>query len=760
MHYKQGMHVHVLGAGPAGLYLALLLKKAAPDVVITVYERNAGGDTFGFGVVFSDETLSYLDDADAETAALIRAQFAHWTAVDTTFRGKTIRSEGHGFSGIERRELLKILSDRAASLGAELRFQTEVDPEVLLASLGPNDVVVGADGVNSRLRGRLAETIVPTFDERKARYIWLGTKQTFDAFVFAFAEHEAGLFQAHAYRFAGSRDDAPCSTFIVETSEETYQRAGLERMSPDAQRVFLERLFAEHLGGHALESNRSEWLRFRTLRCRAWSHKNVVFLGDAVHTAHFSIGSGTKLAMEDAITLARELGQLARGKKTVAEAFTDYETERRLIVEKTQAAAQDSLLFFENTKRYAHFDPWQFVFRLMTRSKRIGYENLGLRDATYIDEVQSHFAEAAGARPHVPPMFTPYRLREMALENRVVLSPMCMYRAESGTVGEAHLVHLGSRAVGGAGLLITEMTCPAADARITPGCAGIYTDEHVAAWKRVVDFVHRESTTKICLQIGHAGRKGSTREPWHGQDRPLSENNWPLISASAIAYAPHNQIPREATEADLANVRESFVEATKRAELAGFDMIELHAAHGYLLASFLSPLTNQRTDAYGGSIQNRVRYPLSVFQAMRAVWPKDKPMSVRISATDWDDEGISEEDMLHIATAFRDAGADILHVSTGQTTPDGRPLFYGRMFQTPFADQIRNETRMPTIAVGNITTADQVNTILAAGRADLVAIARGHLRDPYFTFHAAEAAKYTEMTWPNMYGIVRVRPAP
>jgi anthraniloyl-CoA monooxygenase len=742
------MRVDVLGAGPGGLYLALLLKKAKPKAEISVYERNAEGDTFGWGVVFSDETLSYLDDADEPTAKAIRSQFAHWTAVDTIFRGKKQRSEGHGFSGIERRELLAILNRRAIELGVVIHYKTEKSASDFPAEA----IVVAADGVNSKTRLAREQVFGPTLDQRKARYIWLGTEQTFDAFLFAFEQHEAFIFQAHAYRFSPK-----LSTFIVETSEAAYQGAGLAQMSEPEQTAFLENLFKAHLGGHSLMRNKSTWLRFQTLKCKQWSHENAVLLGDAAHTAHFSIGSGTKMAMEDAIVLAQKLASEA----TKTEAFVAYEAERKPIVERTQAAAQDSLTFFENVSRYSHFDPWQFAFRLMTRSKRIGYENLDVRDAAYVDEVRTEFAKVAqvaeAKAAHTPPMFTPFSLRSMELANRVVVSPMCMYSAIAGVPSDTHLVHLGSRAVGGAGLIVTEMTCVSQDGRITLGCAGIYAESHVAGWKRIVDFVHASSDAKIALQIGHAGRKGSTQEPWKGMDIPLDAGNWPLLSASAIPYAPKNATPRAMDRTDMDAVKADFVRSAELAEACGFDMLELHCAHGYLLASFLSPLTNTRKDEYGGTSENRIRYPLEVFQAVRAAWPKHKPMSVRISATDWDDEGITEQDMLDISLALKAAGADILHISTGQTTPDGKPAFYGRMFQTPFADQIRNEVRIPTIAVGNITTADQANTILAAGRADLVALARPHLRDPYFTFHAAEDAGYTDLRWPNMYGIVRPR---
>jgi anthraniloyl-CoA monooxygenase len=687
----------------------------------------------------------------------IAAQFAHWDAIDIHYRGTRVRSAGHGFSGIARQKLLNILSDRAQALGVTIHFKTEVLPD--LSQFKDSDLIVACDGLRSQIREKFRDVFQPELDMRSAKYMWLGTKRIFESFTFLYEECEAGMFQVHAYRF-----DKDTSTFIVETDPGTWERAGLGSMTEDAQIAFLEKLFAKHLNGEKLLVNKSSWLHFGTLRCKRWSHENIVLMGDAAHTAHFSIGSGTKLAMEDAIALAKAFeGSKSQGKARVKEALDAYELERRIVVEKTQAAAQDSLLFFEHTSRYAGFDPLKFSFRLLTRSKKIGYDNLKLRDASYVDQVSRAFATEAGARELAggkapPPMFTPFALRDMRLGNRIVLSPMCMYSARDGVPDEFHLVHLGSRALGGAGLLFTEMTNVTAQGRITPGCTGIYNETQAQAWKRIVDFVHTRSSAKICLQLGHAGRKGSTKEPWLGQDVPLDTGNWELISASALAYSPKNQVPRAMTEADMAEVEQAYVQSAKFAEQAGFDMLEVHMAHGYLLASFLSPLTNVRTDAYGGSLEARMRFPMRVFDAVRAVWPKGRPMSVRLSATDWYPGGLTGEDSVHIARALKEHGCDLIDVSTGQTVPDGRPAFYGRMFQTPFADQIRNDVGMPTMAVGNITTADQANTILAAGRADLIALAREHLRDPHFTYRAAVEAGVSHLPWPHPYGLVAPRP--
>jgi len=734
--------VAVIGGGPAGLYFSLLLKKAQPSADITVLERNRPDDTFGWGVVFSDQTMENFRAADAETCDEITASFSHWDDIDVHIRDRVITSSGHGFAGIARKRLLNILQARAAALGVSLRFETDLrdDRDLTPLGLADADVVVAADGINSAVRARHAEHFGPDLHTGKARFIWLGTTLPFDAFTFYFVENEHGVFQAHCYRF-----DAGTSTFIVECDEASWRKAGFDRLGLEETVAACEALFARWLEGHRLMSNArhmaSPWSSFVRVRNRAWFHKNVVLIGDAAHTAHFSVGSGTKLAMEDAISLARVLA----GDRPLPDALATYQDERMTEALRLQNAARNSMEWFEHVKRYVPLEPEQFTYSLLTRSQRVTHENLRLRDAKYLEGVERWFAGTA-----IPPMFTPFTLRGMTVVNRVVVAPMDMYCADDGTPTEFHLVHLGTRAIGGAGLVITEMTCVSPEGRITPGCTGFYKKEHVAAWRRIVDFVHRESHAKICLQLGHSGPKGSTRVPWEGEDIPLDAGNWPIMGPSAIRYAPQLTVPREMTRDDLDRVRDQFVNAARMGTDAGFDMIELHCAHGYLLSSFITPLSNQRTDEYGGSIANRVRYPIDVFRAIRDVWPADRPMSVRISATDWAEGGLTGDDAVEVARAFAAAGVDIIHVSTGQTSTLAKPV-YGRMYQTPFSDQVRNEARVPTIAVGNITEAAQVNAIIAAGRADLCALARPHLVDPYWTLHAAAELGYKPQHWPVQY---------
>jgi anthraniloyl-CoA monooxygenase len=745
----------VIGGGPAGLYFSLLLRKANPAHHVVVLERNRPDDTFGWGVVFSNQTLGNLRDADPESYRQITGSFAHWDDIDVHVRGATITSGGHGFSGIARVELLRILQTRAAELGVDVRFGTDVLDDTALPTmgLGDADLVVAADGINSRIRGRYAEHFRPDLDVRPARYVWLGTRRLFDAFTFIFVENAHGVFQAHAYRY-----DFENSAFIVECDEASWRSAGFDAMDEAATVAACEEMFAPWLDGHALVSNAphvaSPWLRFTRVSTEHWFHMGgdvapVVLIGDAAHTAHFSIGSGTKLAMEDAISLARILGE---GRLPLEEALPAYQEERRMEALRLQNAARNSMEWFENVRRYIHLDPQQFAYSLLTRSQRVSHENLRLRDARYLHGVERWFAARAGTpgEQEVPPMFTPFRLREVEIPNRVVVSPMDMYSAEDGVPNDFHLVHLGSRALGGAGLVMTEMTCVSPEGRITLGCTGLYAPEHLDAWRRVTEFVHRWSPARICLQLGHSGRKGATRLMWEGMDEPLETDAWEVMAPSAVPYGPRNQVPREMTRADMDRVRDEFVRATELAAQADFDMVELHCAHGYLLSSFLTPLSNRRTDAYGGSLENRLRYPLEVFRAMRDVWPQALPISVRISATDWVDDGISPDEAVAIARAFGQAGADVIHVSTGQTTPDAKPV-YGRMFQTPYSDRIRNEAGVPTIAVGNITEADQVNGIIAAGRADLCALARPHLADPQWTLHAAAELGYAQQWWPVQY---------
>ncbi len=742
------MKIHVIGGGPAGLYFAILVKKAWPQTQVCVFERNRPNDTFGFGVVFSDETLATFEAYDRESYRAITANFAYWDDIEIHFKGTRHRIGGNGFCGCARTTLLKLLHERARGLGVELKFQSEVvDPQAVMAEA---DLVVGADGINSRLRESFASEFQPEVDLRPNKFSWMGSTRPFDAFTFFFRETAHGIFIAHCYQYEPGR-----STWVMETDPETFARAGLGKLDEQQSAAFLEDVFAEELQGHRLIVNRSVWRNFPTIRCARWTHKNAVLIGDAKATAHFSIGSGTKLAMEDAIALYEAFK--ATGGSDVAGALNHYETHRREEVEKTQHSADVSLVWFEHVKRFWHMEPTRFAFGLMTRSKAITYDNLALRAPDFVAEVDRLVAEetrnkgfAKESNTTVPPAFQPFKLRGMTLANRLVVSPMCQYSAQDGLPGDWHMVHYGSRAIGGAGLLFTEMTDVSAEARITLGCTGMYNDAQEVAWKRIVDFVHENSGARFCLQLGHAGRKGATKLMWEGMDEPLEQGAWPIMAASPIPYYPNSQVPREMTRADMEKVVADFVAATQRGLRAGFDMVELHAAHGYLLASFISPLTNKRSDAYGGSLENRLRFPLEVFRGMRAAWPKDKPMSVRISATDWADGGLTGEESVDVARMFADAGCDLIDVSTGQTVADSAPV-YGRMFQTPFSDQIRNEAGLATMCVGAITSADQANTIVAAGRADLVAFARPHLVDPSFAMKAAGWYGAADMHCPPQY---------
>ena len=738
------MKVVCIGGGPAGLYFSILLKAADPRHDITVLERNRSDDTFGWGVVFSDATLDNFRQADPASHAEIVRSFHHWDDIDVFFKGAKITSSGHGFCGIARKKLLNILQARAAAMDVKQAFETEVADEAAYAGA---DLVIAADGVNSTIRRKYAEHFKPDIDVRKCRYIWLGSHQPLQAFTFAFEHTPWGWFQLHAYRF-----DHDTSTFIVETREETWLAAGLDRADPDGSVAFCEGLFGAYLGGHRLLTNArhlrgSAWLNFNRVLCEKWHYRNVVLIGDAAHTAHFSIGSGTKLAMEDAIALSRAL----TGQPGIEAALEQYQRERSTEALRLQSAARNRMEWFENVARYTHLDPLQFSYALLTGSQRIGHDNLRLRDRGYVDRVETWLAEHSGlpAQP-VPPMFTPFRLRALTLANRVVVSPMAMYSCRDGLPDDFYLVHLGSRALGGAGLVFTEMTCVAPDARISPGCAGLWNDEQARAWKRVVDFVHTGTSARIGLQLGHAGPKGSTQLGWEEIDEPLVQGNWPLIAPSPVAYGPTNQVPRAMTRADMDRVRDEFVRAAQWGAACGFDILELHCAHGYLLSSFICPLTNRRTDEYGGALANRLRYPLEVFRAVRAVWPDERPMSVRISAHDWAPGGNTPDDAVEIARQFRAAGADLIDVSSGQTTRLARPV-YGRMYQTPFSDRIRNEVGIATMAVGNIFEADHVNSIIAAGRADLCALARPHLADPFWTLHAAAQLGYSAVPWPPQY---------
>jgi anthraniloyl-CoA monooxygenase len=741
------MRIVCIGGGPAGLYFAILMKLRDPGHRVTVIERNRADDTFGWGVVFSDETLRNLRGGDPRTEQRISDSFAHWDDIDIHFKDRVIRSGGHGFCGVERKRLLNILHERAAELGVELIFQREVQDVTEFADA---DLIVAADGINSTIRTRYADHFRPAIDVRTNRFAWLGTHKLFDAFTFIFVETEWGWFQVHAYRFNGDT-----STFIVETREATWRAEGLDQMDVPQSVAFYERLFAPWLDGNALLTNMrhlrgSQFINFNRVSNATWVKDRIVLMGDAAHTAHFSIGSGTKLALEDAIGLAQSIDRCGAD---IPLALATYETERRVEVLKLQSAARNSTEWFENVARYTHLEPEQFAYSLLTRSQRISHENLRLRDRAWLEGMEGWLAARAGSgtpnRP-IPPMFLPFKLRDMTLANRVVVSPMATYSARDGMPNDFHLVHLGSRALGGASLVFTEMTCVTPEGRITPGCAGIYSEAQMCAWKRIVEFVHAQTGARICLQLGHSGLKGSTKLGWEGMDEPLDADNWEIIAPSPVPWSPRNQVPREMTRADMDAVRDAFVQATYLAEQAGFDMVELHAAHGYLLSSFISPLTNHRTDEYGGSLVNRLRYPLEVFRAMRVAWPAHKPMSVRISATDWVDGGVTPDDAVMIAHAFKQTGVDLMDVSAGQTSIEAKPI-YGRMFQTPFADRIRNEVGIATMAVGNITEPDHVNSIIAAGRADLCALARPHLSNPHFALHAAAELGYAEQAWPKQY---------
>jgi anthraniloyl-CoA monooxygenase len=747
--------VATIGGGPGGLYASILLARLGHDV--KVWERNAPDDTFGFGVVFSDETLAAFEAADPKSYKTIADSFARWADIDIYYRGTIERSGGHGFSALGRMRLLNILQERAEEVGVEIEYRTDAPPhEGLMADY---DLVIAADGINSPVREAHREVFGATIDRRPSKFMWLGTDLVYEAFTFQIVETEWGVFQIHAYPYDETR-----STFLVETDEATWRRAGFDATE---DRVFapgendeeaIERfrtMFAAELRGHQLFANNSQWINFRTIRTPNWRHENLVLLGDAAHTAHFSIGSGTKLAMEDATALA---WSLMDADDDIAAALQAYEVDRRAVTDSTQRAAQASLEWFEGISRYVGQSPPQFAFNLLTRSRRITYDNLKMRDPEFMRRVDEDFhsrldepqlvppndnlagpapASSNGTAPELkPPMFTSLRLRDLELANRVVVSPMDMYSAVDGAVGDFHLVHLGIRGIGGAGLVMTEMVCVAAEGRITPGCGGLYRDDQVAGWGRIVDFVHGHGGAKIGCQIGHSGRKGSTRLMWDGVDQPLEEGNWEILAPSPVPYFEHSQVPKEMTHEQMKKVREQFVESAHRAEEAGFDLLEIHLAHGYLLSSFLSPLTNRRTDEYGGDLAGRSKYPLEVVAACRAVWPQEKPMSVRISATDWADGGFTGDEAVALAEKLKGMGIDIIDVSTGQVWAEEKPA-YGRSYQTPYADRIRNEVDVPTIAVGAISSYDDVNTTILAGRSDLCAIGRSHLYDPFWTLHAA-----------------------
>jgi anthraniloyl-CoA monooxygenase len=740
------MKIVSIGGGPGGLYFAILMKKAFPEAEIVVHERNRADDTFGWGVVFSDETLSGFEEADPESFREITTSFRYWGDIETYYGGQCVTSTGHGFCGMSRKKLLNILQARCRDLGVDLRFESEISD---VESVRDADLVLGADGVNSMVRDRYERSFRPSLDWRPNRFCWLGTNRPLEAFTFIFEENEHGLWMVHAYPFQND-----LSTWIVECDEETWLAAGMDTKSEDETVAYCQELFAKYLDGHFLLANRSLWRQFPTIKCASWSHENVVLVGDAVHTAHFSIGSGTKLAMEDAIALVDAFKE--HGTHDVERVLAAYQDSREIDTLKLQKAAQTSLEWFENARRYMEQDPLQLSFNLMTRSKRITYDNLRLRDPDLVARVSSWYREHVGAPKtsegaDPPPMFTPYRLRDMELANRVVVSPMCQYSAVDGVPNDWHVVHLGSRAIGGAGLVITEMTDVEPEGRITSGCTGLWNAEQRDAWKRIVDFVHHNSHAKIGIQLAHAGRKGSCAHPWEGHDVPLpADEAWTTYAPSPLPFLPDWPVPKEMDRADMDRVRDAFVHATRLADEAGFDLVEVHMAHGYLLNEFLSPVTNLRTDEYGGSLENRMRYPLEVLRAAREAWPDEKPLAVRISAVDWVEGGQTADESVALARALQEAGCDVLDVSTSGISADAEPI-YGRMFQVPFADRIRHETGMPVMTVGAILGADHCNTILAAGRADLCAMARPHLRSPYLTLDAASEYDYPDQHWPGQY---------
>lgn len=733
------MRVACLGGGPAGIYFAISMKLRNPTHDIHVFERNRSGDTFGWGVVFSDQTLENLTANDPVSAKVIASSFAHWDDIEVRVNGDPMISTGHGFIGIGRKRLLQILQDRARELGVVMHFETEFESDI--AAYADYDLIVAADGINSKIRTDHAERFQPEIQVRKNKFIWLGTPKLFDAFGFFFEKVEGSWIWAHAYRF-----DAETSTFIVECAPDSWEKIGFDKMSPEESIAKCEQIFARHLDGQPLLTNAAHlrgsaaWINFRRILCHNWSFDNVVLLGDAAHTAHFSIGSGTKLALEDAIKLAEVMDRPGlEDRARLAEALADYQKVRHTEVLKIQNSARNSTEWFETLDRYLDFDLPQFTYSLLTRSQRVSHENLRLRDKPWLEGIERWFWERAGGDPAVfsQPIFAPFSLRGMALRNRLVVSPILTYQADAdGFASDFHLAHYGARALGGAGLVMTETLAVAPEGRMTGACPGLWMDKQVEQWARINALFHEQTTSKSCAQIGHAGPRGFAA---------------PLFAASARPWEAGGIVPEALDAAGMARIKAAFLAATARADKAGFDMIEVHAGHGGLLASFISPITNLRDDEHGGSLDNRLRFPLDVIAAVRAAWPDHKPMSVRISANDWmGTAGIQPGDAVEIAKRLRALGIDIVDVSTGETDPRARPV-YGRMFQTPAADQIRNEAKIPTITVGNISDADQANGILIAGRADLVALGRPFLANPALVLLAGVRAGLDSSLAPECY---------
>lgn len=737
------MKISIVGGGPGGLFFAILCKKARPDWIIEVYEQNAPDDTFGFGVVFSDSSLDEYESRDREIYERMRSEFAYWDDIDIHYKGEIMKCRGNGFCGTSRVHLLSILQDRCRELGVSMNFGQQIDAHTLDQRFADSDMIVAADGINSAIReankGKAGFDVSKTI--KSNRFCWMGSTRPLTDFTFFFKETEHGVICAHTYQYTKDM-----STWIFEMTDECWRAHKFEEFNEEKSAAKLQEIFRDELDGHPLLLNRSNWRQFPRLFCNNWSVGKIAILGDAKASAHFSIGSGTKLAMDCAIGLF-EAAVTYLESDGVGKVFKAYDRARRTPVQITQHNADVSLAWFEHMERSLDMDPYQFGMVIMCRAKSVTYDNLLLRDPEFVARADTewyerYFRESGydyrESRP--TPMFTRFRLGQLELRNRVVMSPMAQYSAdEQGNLTDWHFVHYCGAARGGMALMFVEMTCPSPEARISLGCPGLWTDEHETQWRRIVNFVHTYTKTKIAMQLGHSGRKGSTQLGWENPDHPIADanKNWPLLSASAIPWFENeSSTPKEINRAEMDKVRKDFVQAAQRADRAGFDLLELHCAHGYLLASFLSPLTNLRTDDYGGSIENRMRFPLEVFDAIRAAWPSHKPMSVRISASDWMDGGISESDTFAIAKAFCEAGCDLIDVSAGQTVPDQQPV-YGRMFQTGFAEAIRNVPKIATMAVGAITDAAQVNTILHTRRADLVAMGRPHLWNPFLTRQAA-----------------------